>query len=147
MYFISPKYEAVDTFAKYIPDLRVEGIRSEVVVIRSDDIGDIRDLRVVLIFLQPQLAGMLCVDIFGDNEGVMAIANSLSSASSSKHIDVKFHFIEGLVRAGNIRISHVGMKDQHADILMQALWRKEFMMHRAVLINLIEFRFDTHVFF
>ena len=93
--------------------------------------------RVVLIFLQPQLAGMLCVDIFGDNEGVVAIANSPSSASSSKHTDVRFHFIEGLVRAREIRISHVGMKDQHADILMQALWRKKFMMHRAVLINLI----------
>ena len=31
-------------------------------------------MRAVLVFLQPQLAGM-CIDIFGDNEGAMAIAN------------------------------------------------------------------------
>ena len=48
--------------------------------------------RAVLFFLQPQLAGM-CVDIFGDNEGAMAIANNLSSALRSKHVDVKFHSI------------------------------------------------------
>ena len=36
-------------------------------------------MRAVLGFLQPQLAGM-CIDIFGDNEGAMAIANNPSSA-------------------------------------------------------------------
>ena len=38
-------------------------------------------MRAVLVFLQPQMAG-LCIDIFGDNEGAMAIANNPSSASS-----------------------------------------------------------------
>ena len=33
------------------------------------------------------------VEMFGDNKGAKAIAdNSSSSASSSKHIDVKLHF-------------------------------------------------------
>ena len=39
-------------------------------------------MRAVLIFLQPQLAG-ICIDILGDNEGAMAIANNPSSASRS----------------------------------------------------------------
>ena len=90
--------------------------------------------RAVLFFLQPQLAGM-CVDIFGDNEGAMAIANNPSSASRSKHIDVKFHFIQGLVRAGEIRILHVGTEHQHTDIFTKELWRKKFMVHRAGLMN------------
>ena len=76
--------------------------------------------RAVLVFLQPQLAGM-CVDIFGDNEGAMAITNNPSNASRNKHIDVKFHFIRGLVRAGEIRILYVETEDQHADILTKAL--------------------------
>ena len=54
----------------------------------------------ILAYLQPQLAGMMCIDIFGDNEGSMAIANNPSSAPRSKHIDVKFNFIQGFVRAG-----------------------------------------------
>ena len=92
--------------------------------------------RAVLTFLEPQLTGM-CVDIFGDNEGSRAIASNPSSASRSKHIDVKLHFIRGLVRAGEIQIIHVGTEDQHADILTKALWRKTFVVHRAALMNLI----------
>ena len=93
-------------------------------------------MRAVLGFLQPQLAGM-CIDIFGVNEGAMIIANNPSSAASrSKHIDVKFHFIQGLVRSGEIRILHVGTESQHADILTKALWRKKFVMHRTALMDL-----------
>ena len=44
-------------------------------------------------FLQQELSGMR-IDIFGDNEGSKAIAD-FSSASRSKHIDVKLHFIRG----------------------------------------------------
>ena len=100
--------------------------------------------RAVLFFLQPQLAGM-CVDIFGDNEGAMEIANNIGSALRSKHIDVKFHFIQELGRAGEIRILHVQTKDQHADILTKALWRKKFMVHRAALMNLVWFSRDTYI--
>ena len=92
-------------------------------------------MRADLVFLQPQLAGM-CIDIFGDNEGAMAIANNPSSASRSKHIDVKFHFIQGLVRSGEIRILHVGTENQHADISTTALWRKKFVMHRTAFMDL-----------
>lgn len=55
----------------------------------------------------------------------MAIASNPSSASRSKHIDDKFHFIEGLVRAGKIR-----------NFLTKALCRKKFMMYRATLMDL-----------
>ena len=48
--------------------------------------------RTVLVFLQPDLTRMR-VDIFGDNEGAKAIADNPSSASRSKHIDVKLHFV------------------------------------------------------
>ena len=53
----------------------------------------------MLVFLQPELTGVR-VDVFGDNEGAKAIVNNLSSASRSKHIDVKLHFIRGMIRAG-----------------------------------------------
>ena len=72
------------------------------------------------------------VDIFGDNEGAKAIADIPSSASRSKHIDVKLHFIQGLIRTGEVRILHVGTKGQHTDVLTKALWRKKFMVNRGV---------------
>ena len=90
--------------------------------------------RTVLVFLQPELSGMR-VYIFGDNEGAKAIADNPSSASRSKHIDVKLHFIRGLIRTGEVRILHVGTEEQHADVLTKALWRNKFMVHRAALMN------------
>ena len=39
---------------------------------------------------------MLCVDIFGDNKGAVATVNNPSSASRSKHIDVKCPFFKDL---------------------------------------------------
>ena len=61
---------------------------------------------------------------FGDIEDAKAIANNPSSASWSKHIDVKLHFIRGLVRAGEVRVLHVGTAEKHADVLTKPLWRK-----------------------
>ena len=90
--------------------------------------------RAVLVFLLPELCGMR-VDIFGDNEGGKVIADNPSRASRSKHIDVKLHFIRGLIRTGEVRIWHVGIEEQHADVLTKALWRKKFMVHRAALMN------------
>ena len=76
--------------------------------------------RAVLVFLQPELSGMR-VDIFGDNEGAKAIADNPSSASRSKHIDVKLHFIRGLIRTGEVRNLHVGTEEPHADVLTKTL--------------------------
>ena len=90
--------------------------------------------RAVLVSLQLDLTGMR-VDVFGDNEGAKAIANNPSSASRSKHIDVKLHFIRGLVRAGEVRVLPVGTAEQHADVLTKPLWRKKCMLHRAALMN------------
>ena len=78
----------------------------------------------------------MCIDLFGDDEGTIATANNPSSASRSKYIDMKFHFIQGHVRSGEIRILHVGTESQHADILIKALWRKTFVIHRTVLMDL-----------
>ena len=91
--------------------------------------------RAVLVSLQPELIGMR-VYVFGDSKGAKAIANNPSSASRSKHINVKLHFIRGLVRAGEVRALHVGAAEQHAEMLTKPLWRKKLMLHRAALMNL-----------
>ena len=91
--------------------------------------------KAVLVFLQPELTGM-GVDVFGDNEGAKAIANNPSSASRSKHVDVKLHFIWGLVRPGGVGVLHVGTPEQRADMLTKPLWKNKLMLHHAALMNL-----------
>ena len=76
--------------------------------------------RAVLVFLQPELSGMR-VDIFGDNEGAKAIADNSSSASRSKDIDMKLHFIRRLIRTGKVRILHEGTEEQYVDVLTKTL--------------------------
>ena len=80
---------------------------------------------------------MLCVDIFGDNEGAMAIVNNPSSASRSKHIGVKSPFFKELCVQERLVSFMYETKDQYADILTKALWRKTFMVHCAALMNLV----------
>ena len=63
-------------------------------------------MRAVLVFLQAGLTEVR-VDVFSDNEGAKGIADNPSSASRSKHIDVKLHSIRGLIRAGKVRVLHV----------------------------------------
>ena len=75
------------------------------------------------------------VDIFGDNKGAKAIAYSPSSASRSKPIDVKLHFIPGLIREGDVCVLNVGTAVQHADVIAKPLWRNKLMFHRAALKN------------
>ena len=92
-------------------------------------------MRAVLVFLQPELTGMR-VDVFGDNEGAKTTADNPSSASRSTHINVKLHFMRGLIRAGEVRVLHMGTVEQHADMLTKSLWRKKLMLHRAPIMNL-----------
>ena len=73
-----------------------------------------------LFFLHRQLA-WICIDIFGDNEDPMAFENNPNSPSRNKHVHVNVHFIHGLVRAGEIRILHVGTKVKHMNILTKVL--------------------------
>ena len=83
--------------------------------------------RTVLVFLQPR-------HLWCDNESSKAAADNPSTASRSKYVDVKPHFIRGLVRDGKIRILHVGTEEQHAHVLTKALWRNTFLVHRVALI-------------
>ena len=53
-----------------------------------------------------------------------------------KHIDVRFHFLRGLVRLGQVTIHSVASAEQHADILSKPLGREAFRRHRDFLMNL-----------
>lgn len=56
-------------------------------------------MRASLAFLKLELTGVR-VDIRGDNEGTIAIADDPSTAPQSNHIDVKLHLIPGLIQVG-----------------------------------------------
>ena len=76
------------------------------------------------------------VDVFVDNKVAKAIANSPSSTSRSKDIDVKLHFIRGLIRAGYVSALHVGTAVHHSHVFTKPLWRKKCLLHSTALMHL-----------
>ena len=52
--------------------------------------------------------GMPCFPVFEDNQGVLRLStNLLVSNSTSKHIDVRHHFLREFVRQGDISVNDV----------------------------------------
>ena len=92
-------------------------------------------IKAVLDFVQPHLSGR-ATDMYEDNEGAKALAENPQGSHRSKHIDVRFHFLRGLVRLGQVTIHSVASAEQHADILTKPLGREAFRRHRDFLMNL-----------
>ena len=92
-------------------------------------------MKAVLDFVEPHLSGRV-IDMYEDNEGAMALAENPLRFHRSKHIDVRFHFLMGLVRLGQVTIRSVALADQLAEILTKPVGRKTFPRHRDYLMNL-----------
>ena len=93
------------------------------------------EIEAVLDFVQPHLSGR-AVDMYEDNEGAKPLAENPQGSYHIKHIDVRFHFLRGLVRLGQVTIHSVASAEQHADILTKPLGREAFRRYRDFLMNL-----------
>ena len=91
--------------------------------------------RAVLTFLQPQLVGRM-IDIFEYNQGAIDMAENLISGGRTKHIDVRFHFIRELVKHKITAIKYTESRNQHADILTEAIGAEGFVRRRRFMMNL-----------
>ena len=74
--------------------------------------------------------------MYEDNEGAKPLAENPQGSHRIKPIDVRFHFLPGLVRLGQVTIHSVVSAEQHADILTKPLGREAFRRHRGFLMNL-----------
>ena len=89
-------------------------------------------IKAVLDFVQPCMR----VSMYEDNAGAKALAENPQGSHRSKHIDVRFHFLRGLVRLEQVVVHSVASAEQHADILTKPLGREAFRRHRDFLMNL-----------
>ena len=92
-------------------------------------------IKAVLDFVQPHFSDR-AFDMYEDNEGAKALAENPQSSHRIKHIDVRFHFLRGLVRLEQVTIHSVASAKQHADTLTKPLGREAFRRHRDFLMNL-----------
>ena len=66
------------------------------------------------------------VPLLCDNESAIKLTNNLVQHTSTKHIDVRHHFIRDHQQKGDIYIESVGTEDQLADIFTKPLDEKRF---------------------
>jgi hypothetical protein len=66
------------------------------------------------------------IPLLCDNESAIKIAYNPCEHSTTKHKDIRHHFLRDHAIEGDIVISHIGTNDQLADILTKPLDEKRF---------------------
>ena len=64
-----------------------------------------------------------------DNTGAINLANNWSTTGKTKHIDVRFHYLQELVDQGMIKLNFVRLEENVADIFTKNLSASLFDEH------------------
>ena len=73
------------------------------------------------------------IPILCDNTSAISISKNLVMHSKTKHIPIKFHFLQEQVTEKNIKLEYFGTKEQVADIFTKPLPRETFEYLREKL--------------
>ncbi|SGY96205.1 BQ5605_C036g11550 [Microbotryum silenes-dioicae] len=73
------------------------------------------------------------IQLYGDNQGALALAKNPTLHHPSRHIRICKHFVRDQVRLGTIRVDYVDTKTMVADIFTKALGPLVFKVHRENL--------------
>jgi hypothetical protein len=66
------------------------------------------------------------IPIYCDNTSAINISKNPVMHSKTKHIPIKYHFLQEQVAEKNIRVEYVGTKEQVADIFTKPLPQEAF---------------------
>lgn len=69
------------------------------------------------------------MEIFCDNEGVVALTKEPRDHGRSRHIDRKYHFIRHGVEEGHLVVRRISSEDNPADPLTKGLSRFKHLQH------------------
>ena len=65
--------------------------------------------------------------ILCDNQSGIRLSENPVFHDRSKHIDIRYHFIQDMVQRGVVRLNHIGTNEQVADILTKPLGKVKFL--------------------
>lgn len=73
--------------------------------------------------------GLECdrVKMYIGNQSAIKLTNNTEGHRITKHIDVRFHFVEDVYERGDIDVQYVVSKEQVADIFTKPLSKIEFV--------------------
>ena len=74
-----------------------------------------------------------------DNQAAISLFKNPVHHERSKHIDTRYHYIQGCIEEKMIEVQHVNTKDHLADILTKSLDKQKFIeMRRKVGVQELE---------
>ena len=59
--------------------------------------------------------------VYGDNQSAQALSKNDIKSERTKHIDIKYHFVQDEISSGKLRLEWIPTEEQVADILTKAL--------------------------
>ena len=68
-----------------------------------------------------------------DNHSCVKLSKNPVFHDKSKYINIKYHYIKDMVQRGAVKLQHVVMADQIADVFMKPLARVKFEYFREKL--------------
>ncbi|KAI0995304.1 hypothetical protein K3495_g12878, partial [Podosphaera aphanis] len=68
-----------------------------------------------------------CVQMFGDNQGSLALVKNPQLHERSKHIDICYHFIRDLAEQGKLVVTYISTKEMVADGMTKPLAKPSFL--------------------
>nr|GEZ62449.1 retrovirus-related Pol polyprotein from transposon TNT 1-94 [Tanacetum cinerariifolium]GEZ62737.1 retrovirus-related Pol polyprotein from transposon TNT 1-94 [Tanacetum cinerariifolium] len=75
------------------------------------------------------------IEIFYDNESVVALTKEPKDNRKSKHIERKYHFVRSKVEEGHVIVKHIRSEDNPADLFTKALAKSRHDKHDDSLIE------------
>lgn len=73
------------------------------------------------------------IGVFCDNQAAISLSSNPGNHRSSKHIDIRYHFIRDLVLDGLVTVTYVPTAENVADVLTKGLARPAHSTHTATL--------------
>jgi len=71
--------------------------------------------------------------VYCDNNLAIKLSKNPIMHGRSKHIDVRFHFLRELTKAGTVKMIHCGTQDQIADVMTKPLKLDAFLKLRGLM--------------
>ena len=76
------------------------------------------------------------VDVYCDSQSAIQIAKNRVHHGRTKHIDVRFHFIQEIIERGEIFLKKISIMDNQADMLIKVVSFAKFK-HYLTLVNIL----------
>jgi hypothetical protein len=98
-----------------------------------DGVKELMYIRNLLKFLEIELKGP--IEVFNDNQGALKIGNDLTSVSRTRHIEMKYYFVQKHVEKKRISLKYLRTDEMIANIMTKPLGNVKFDSLRKRMVN------------